>query len=120
MIPKVDEKFAELFDIPTFGVPQHYYENNGSKPSKFERHCNDINSYFNKKWKSLDVRASYLTTFSTAKWKAMSTNEKQKHTLANCATCYHTAGEQQANFPQKPINRSILLQIQWKLPLNLQ
>ena len=33
----------------------------------------------------------------------MSTDEIQKHTLANCAACYHTAAEQQANFPQKPI-----------------
>ena len=32
----------------------------------------------------------------------MSIDEKQRHTLANCTACYHTAGEQ-ANFPQKPI-----------------
>ena len=51
------QKFAELFDIPTYGIPEQYYESNGSKPSRFERHCNDINFYFNKKWKSPDIRA---------------------------------------------------------------
>ena len=66
------EKFAELFDIPSFGIPPNYFSSN---PSKFDRQCHEINSYFSKKWKSSDVRDNYLSTFSIAKWKSMSINE---------------------------------------------
>ena len=97
------EKFIELFDIPSFKLPENYFERNGPKLSKFETHCNEINSYFNKKWKSPDFRTNYLTTFSIVKWTDLPTDKKETHTLANCVSCYHSAREQQASFPQKPI-----------------
>jgi hypothetical protein len=47
-------------------------------------------------------RDAYLSIFSSAKWSALPTREKRKHTLSKCSRCYEMHEEQQQFFPLKP------------------
>ena len=96
------EEYHTLFeDCPEYGFPSHYFEaqHNGSL---FERHCTKVISIWSKKWHPKEAREKYESTFSTDRWKAMITQEKQKHRLTNCIQCFKHHQEEQMSFPQGP------------------
>ena len=78
-------KFHTMFsNIPTFGIPEDYYEGHGKKrDSKFDNACNKVlDGFKQKKWKEKGGRDKYLAEFSPRKWLELSNSERQKHTLA--------------------------------------
>ena len=102
-ITKRSIEFKNLFcKYDQFGVEQSYFDPNNTKPSQFKCDCDSILKIWSKKWHPSTTRQEYETTFSIQKWKDMSAEQQQKHTLEKCRAperCYHKL---QMAFPQGP------------------
>lgn len=97
--------FKTLFsEYPGFTLPDSYYTQSTNKaPSQFERDCAHVNKAFSSKWHPATARVQYESQFSTSKWKSLSADEKNKHTLGNCEACYIQFQQYQQLYPLKPV-----------------
>ena len=99
-------QFKQLFcEYPGFHLSDSYFmESNGKKnPSQFERDCSRINDAFSSKWHPPAARLQYECQFSTTKWKGLSSDQKQKHSLSKCEACFVQFLQYQKLFPLKPL-----------------
>ena len=97
------DRFRDLFDLPTFGLPTDYFDMNGHRPSRFDRRCEHQLDIFSKKENTPAERAEYIAIFSIDVWKNLTNKEKAEHSLSNCKACFHHHSEIQATYPSKPI-----------------
>ena len=97
-------KFKELFETtPNYGLCESYFATNSSRQSQFKRHCNLIKTSWSKRWcTDQSFRINYEATFSKEKWKNLSLEEQQSHTLADCNACYNHHKALQKAFPLIP------------------
>lgn len=89
-----------------YGIPIRYFEAIGrDNICQFDRDCNKVLDGFKSKFRDEVAmnRDSYLSTFSLAKWSALPSTEKNRHTISNCVRCYEMHEEQQRFFPLKPL-----------------
>jgi hypothetical protein len=95
--------FQELFkDCPDYGIPPSYFDASSNRGSLFNRHCNKIVEGWSKKWHPSENRSKYESTFSMANWKALTAQDKQKHSLACRQECCNEHQILQQSFPLKP------------------
>ena len=100
-----EEKFRSQFRAhPNFGIDEDYFQlRDKNNNSPFERDCNKILDYFQKKFRGgRQSKDCYLETFSSLKWSQLPDLEKNFHTYSNCRQCYKQHKECQLSFPQKP------------------
>ena len=101
-ITKRSTEFKDLLcQHEQFGVPQSYFDSRNTKASQFERVCDSIWKIWSKKWHPNNSRQEYEITFATQKWKDLSEEQQQKHTLEKCKACERLHDLQMA-FPQGP------------------
>ena len=95
-------EFRELFkDCSNYGIEDSYFEQDRND-SMFNRDCSRILGIFKKKWNPKEARVEYEETFSSARWKALSTDKQQLHTLSKCKACLKDHHKMQMAFPQSP------------------
>ena len=74
-----------------------------SRPSLFDRECDEINKAFNKQWHPTKACQLYCGMFTIRKWKKLSTRMKQKHSLSKCRQCASEHLSLQESFPIGPV-----------------
>ena len=97
------EAFHELFPLPSYHLTDDMFKSNKSRPTRFDNLCESILQHFAKKWHPVSARLEYTETFSIAKWKGLSTEMKEMHSLCNCNACYRTFPSLQRAYPGKPM-----------------
>ena len=78
-----------------FGGPQLSARN-------FERYYETVKNAFWHGFRSVAQKEEYVRVFSSAKWKALSTAEKSRHSVSNCVACSTQFAQLQKSFPLKP------------------
>ena len=94
---------SQFSDHPEYDLADEYFRNRGKNSSKFEYARQAIVKTFTKKWYPHEDKQLYITNFSKASWKALSTTDKKKHTFSFCEECREKYGHLQRAFPTKPI-----------------
>ena len=98
--------FKELFcEYPGFQLPDSYFtECNGKRnPTQFDKDLARVNKAFSSKWHPPAARLQYERQFATSKWKSLSSDQKQKHSLSQCEACFVQFLQYQNLFPLKPL-----------------
>lgn len=93
---------SQFGNHPSFCIPEGYFEPSGKRnTTQFNRDCNKLLDGFKVKFRveSGYGRASYLDTFSLARWLKLSTLEKNQHTLSKCNRCFELYKEHQSFKP---------------------
>lgn len=104
-------EFRELFkDCSNYGIENSYFEQD-KNDSMFNRDCSRILKVFKKRWNPKEARVEYEEAFSLAKWKALSTDKKQLHTLSKCKACLKDHCNKQMTFPQSPYYKEEIVTI---------
>lgn len=102
-ITKRSTEFKNLFhEQEQFGIQQSYFDSSNAKASQFDRDCDAILKIWGKKWHPTNKRQEYETAFAIQKWKDLSAEQKQKHTLEKCKACERRYHDLQMAFPQGP------------------
>ena len=97
------EKFQKLFNLPSFGIPNGFYEATTTKrPPLFEARCKVILDAFSTNWHSQCKKQEYLMAFSHAKWRKLKADEKARHSLQKCMACATQHSTLQEAFPGPP------------------
>ena len=100
---KHETEFKKLFKPnASFGLPENYFKDNLCRASPFERHSTKILQNWKRKWHLYESKSEYEETFSIEKWQSLSTEEKDKHTLAICKQCDLLHHQLQHQFPLGP------------------
>lgn len=68
----------------------------------FERYYETVKNAFWHGFRSVAQKEEYVKVFSSAKWKALSTAEKSRHSVSNCVACSTQFAQLQKSFPLKP------------------
>lgn len=96
-------EFQDLFkSCPNYGITESYFDTAGTNDSLFNRHCTKVIISWGKKWHPKESRVEYESNFAISKWKSLSTEDKQLHTISNCQQCQKVHLELQLKFPEKP------------------
>ena len=96
---KFQNQFSECSE---YCLSDEQFCDRGKNKSKFEYARQTILKVFTKKWYPKEAKQTYLTTFSSAKWKALSKGEKKRHTLSFCQECREKYYHLQIAFPCLP------------------
>jgi len=65
-------KFQHLLESSSYGVPSNYFEAQPkSRPSLFDRKCDEINKAFNKRWHPTKACQLYCEMFTIWNWKKL-------------------------------------------------
>ena len=75
------ERFKNLFNIPTFGLPDDYFTHS-KHDSQFNRHSERILTGFSMRWNPATGVKDYLNGFSIKTWEELSEQDKNQHTLS--------------------------------------
>ena len=75
------ERFKNLFNIPTFGLPDDYFTHS-KHDSQFNQHSEQILTGFSMRWNPATGVKDYLNSFSIKTWEELSEQEKNQHTLS--------------------------------------
>ena len=94
---KLTQELSELFSVTGYGFETI------QSCHLFEKKCNQILNAFSRKWHPLSAQRDYETTFALSQWKTLPDALKRKHSLSNCAACYHNYESLQVAFPLKPV-----------------
>ena len=96
-------QFQQLFNTPSYELPQTIFDTRGHNWCTFDKNCEAICKMFSKKWHPIERRVEYTTTFCMHKWRDLKDDEKKKHTLSNCKACFLQHESLQKAFPGKPM-----------------
>ena len=56
-------------------------------PHNFDQECEKMVQIWSKRWNPSSTRLEYEATFAIEKWKKLSTEQKEQHTLKTCKAC---------------------------------
>ena len=106
-------KFRNLFGMnDKYGVQPSYFEANDNQSSQFDHDCEKIVQIWSKRWNPSSTRQEYEATFAIQKWKDLSKEQKEQHTLQKCKACQKRHQELQLNFPMGPyFNRPCIISV---------
>jgi len=77
---KRSTEFQNLFS--SFKIPSNLFESDGTHPSTFDSNCETVLDFFKQRWNPASKKSEYEMRFSTMKWKSLSAQAKEKHSLS--------------------------------------
>lgn len=102
--PSCSLRFKQLFNgVPSYGIPDNYFDSRVSSSSLFNERCEKVLSAFSQKWRPTENRLEYLSIFSIDNWEKLDEDAKAKHMMSNCTQYYKTHTALQEAFPVKPM-----------------